>query len=128
MTSSCIICTVHCKTLRSWTAFQQVWTVNWGIFLTQTVVVSTELHIVKSKGNVALINRGLCIFLAILKSNSNYRKKNFWKNTFIKFSWFHCSRRPNPLWLANFCLLRTSLCLFLLFDAIWWTQTYFTIE
>lgn len=39
------------------------------------MVVSTELHIVKSKGNVALINRGLCIFLAILKSNSNYRKK-----------------------------------------------------
>lgn len=43
------------------------------------MVVTTELHIVKSKGNVALINRGLCIFLAILKSNSNYRKKNFEK-------------------------------------------------
>lgn len=43
------------------------------------MVVSTELHIVKSKGNVALINRGLCIFLAILKSNSNYRKKFFEK-------------------------------------------------
>lgn len=39
------------------------------------MVVLTELHIVKSKGKVALINRGLCIFLAILKSNPNYRKK-----------------------------------------------------